>query len=224
MSPLDEYYELRRSASRWSKDLFERYAEEVQCRRGCFFCCEDISVLPIEYEALRRALEEGGYPRPEQLGGPPQDEGHTPEERAARGSRDRTPYGTTANPYQQERRRRCAFLGREGECTVYAARPVICRTHGLPLAYRLYEYDETGAQVPGNSHIDAWCDLNFAHLSREHAGAYFDYHGRIDMAEVNDELDRLNRRFISSPDGEPYRRYHRGDRGEWIRLSELMRG
>lgn len=27
----------------------------------------------------------------------------------------------------------CAFLDEEGACTIYEARPVVCRTHGLPL-------------------------------------------------------------------------------------------
>jgi Fe-S-cluster containining protein len=28
----------------------------------------------------------------------------------------------------------CAFLGSQGECRVYEARPYVCRTHGLALA------------------------------------------------------------------------------------------
>lgn len=30
---------------------------------------------------------------------------------------------------------RCAFLGSEGECRVYALRPYVCRTQGLPLRW-----------------------------------------------------------------------------------------
>ena len=30
---------------------------------------------------------------------------------------------------------RCAFLGSEGECRVYEARPYVCRTQGLPLRW-----------------------------------------------------------------------------------------
>jgi Fe-S-cluster containining protein len=30
---------------------------------------------------------------------------------------------------------RCAFLGSEGECRIYAARPYVCRTQGLPLRW-----------------------------------------------------------------------------------------
>ena len=30
---------------------------------------------------------------------------------------------------------RCAFLGTEGECRIYALRPYVCRTQGLPLRW-----------------------------------------------------------------------------------------
>lgn len=30
---------------------------------------------------------------------------------------------------------RCAFLGAEGECRIYALRPYVCRTQGLPLRW-----------------------------------------------------------------------------------------
>src|SRR5512145_343033 len=39
----------------------------------------------------------------------------------------------------------CAFLGDAGECRVYAERPYVCRTQGLPL--RWVEEDERGERV-----------------------------------------------------------------------------
>jgi Fe-S-cluster containining protein len=39
---------------------------------------------------------------------------------------------------------RCAFLDGEGGCRVYAVRPYVCRTQGLPLRWR--EETETGAE------------------------------------------------------------------------------
>jgi Fe-S-cluster containining protein len=39
----------------------------------------------------------------------------------------------------------CAFLGTEGECRIYDARPYVCRTQGLPL--RWLERDEDGAPI-----------------------------------------------------------------------------
>jgi len=39
---------------------------------------------------------------------------------------------------------RCAFLDEEGACRIYASRPYVCRTQGLPL--RWIEEDEQGPQ------------------------------------------------------------------------------
>jgi Fe-S-cluster containining protein len=181
------YEALRARVTRESAELFERYAAHLQCRRGCYYCCDDIAVLPIEFEALRRAVSGTGISSSAGSGGPPETD-----------------------------RRRCGFLGPEGECTVYAARPVICRTHGLPLAYRLYEYDEHGRAVSGSAYMDSWCDLNFTGLGDESAAAYFDGHGRINQARLNETLEELNRRFLASPDGVRYRGR------DWIRLSELV--
>jgi Fe-S-cluster containining protein len=177
-----EYLDLRRRVTGESDELFSTYSAQVSCRRGCYYCCDDISVLPIEYEALRRSLGQDGFPARDAL----------------------------------RARRRCAFLGREGECTVYAARPVICRTHGLPLAYRLFEYDADGRLVSPGSFIDSWCDLNFTDLADRQAAAYFDRHGRINMARINEALEDLNGRFLAGPDGASYRGR------DWIKLSELV--
>jgi len=49
----------------------------------------------------------------------------------------------------------CAFLDREGACRIYADRPYVCRTQGLPL--RWYEDDEIGDQIEERRDI---CPLN----------------------------------------------------------------
>lgn len=36
----------------------------------------------------------------------------------------------------------CVFLGEEGECRIYAARPYVCRTQGLPLRWFDQDGDE----------------------------------------------------------------------------------
>jgi len=219
---LDDYLALRASVSREAAALFERYADRLQCRRGCYYCCDPITVLPIELEAVRRGLHEHGYAAPERLGGPEEDRGTTPDSVAAaraHRSRDRSIDGLFAAPGadQDDRRHaaaprirareRCAFLGCEGECTVYEARPLICRTHGLPLAYRVYEYDAQGRELHGDDpeYLDLWCDLNFRDLGDSDAPACFDANGRINMDAVNRELERLNEAFLATEAGRPYR-------------------
>lgn len=54
----------------------------------------------------------------------------------------------------------CAFLDSEGACQIYSARPVLCRTHGLPIRIAA----ETQTLRPGKSSHDesiSVCDLNF---------------------------------------------------------------
>lgn len=205
---LDDYYDLRDEISERSRRLFGAYAHHVQCGFGCYYCCDEIAVLPIELEALRRYLGETGVPPEETRGGPPEDAGETPEERLH--SVDRSVHGTLPAEQTQSGektpRRRCAFLGRNGECTVYAGRPIICRTHGLPLAYRVYEYDREGRPVRTRApeYMDLWCDLNFRELPGSEADSYFDAHGRINMDRVNLRIEELNRRFLASPDGARY--------------------
>ncbi len=96
--------------------------------------------------------------------------------------------------------KRCAFLARSGECTIYGARPLICRTHGLPLAYRVYEYDLHGRETNPDTaeYIDLWCDLNFRALSDEAAPNYFGEKGRINMDDINRELEGLNQDYCST--------------------------
>lgn len=47
----------------------------------------------------------------------------------------------------------CAFLGPDGECRVYEARPYVCRTQGLPLRW----FDEEGGELVEFRDI---CELN----------------------------------------------------------------
>jgi Fe-S-cluster containining protein len=200
---LQHYVELRDEISRQADMLFAVYRDRVQCGFGCYYCCEDISVPAIEVEVIRRHLQAAGYPRPEHLGGPVNDRGKTPEGRSVG---------------------RCAFLGSRGECTIYPARPLICRSHGLPLAYRVYEYNAHGREIHGESpeYMDLWCDLNFREFAHDRGGTeplrFFDRHGRINMDSVNRRLEGLNRAFKAGPDGSRYSKMER------VPLSILLTG
>ncbi len=76
----------------------------------------------------------------------------------------------------------CIFLDR-GLCSVYRARPVLCRTQGFPLLYR----DETGAG--GAAEISA-CETNFTGVKE------FPINHVIDMGKVNLSLAAVNIRFL----------------------------
>ena len=90
-------------------------------------------------------------------------------------------------PLPNEGGDRCCFL-REGMCTIYMYRPVLCRTQGVPLGY----VDE----VAGTIEVSA-CPLNFQE----------DYLFEIDdlymMDEINHKLAELNLTYCKQNDIAP---------------------
>jgi Fe-S-cluster containining protein len=82
----------------------------MQCRRGCSSCCQrDLRLRPVEWRRLASAV----------LALP------ADEQRAILDAARTPPSGTGAD--------RCALLTPDGACRVFAARPLICRSHGLPI-------------------------------------------------------------------------------------------
>ena len=90
------------------------YGDQMRCRRGCAGCCQHLSLSSVEGAFIRQALH-----------ALPQREQEELLHHAAHSGKDVCP------------------LLREDICLLYAARPVICRTHGLPLLYQT----EDGPQV-----------------------------------------------------------------------------
>jgi Fe-S-cluster containining protein len=183
-APTEEYLAFRNEVSERAGELFSRYCEHLKCRRGCSFCCDNIHVAPIERAAVAFWLDS--------------DEGRGVRE-AARERRTRSgPPGTGAEAGTAPKRNRCAFLGDQGECTVYPVRPVICRTYGLPLAYRVYEYDMHGRELHPDApeYTELWCDLNFTELTQDEAKDMFATDGHINQTNLDARLEALNSGFV----------------------------
>lgn len=88
-----------------------RWRSEFACRAGCSGCCHrQLSVFPVEAAHIRSWLSAEG------LAEPGEGEAFVDPETAPPGS----------GP--------CSFLDEAGLCRIYPVRPLICRTHGLPLA------------------------------------------------------------------------------------------
>lgn len=79
----------------------------------------------------------------------------------------------------------CGFLCKD-ECVIYPYRPIICRTHGLPL---VYWHDEITPPGYGVMH----CHKNFTQSDSIHFGS----HNTLHMDEINGRLARLNIEFVS---------------------------
>lgn len=125
MESLSQYRLLLEKLDRFSAAIADRFAGEMACRRGCDACCTHIGVMAVE--AIAMALAVARLPE---------------AEREAIRQRARDMAGGDACP-----------LLREGVCLLYDARPVICRSHGLPLLLE----EEGGRRVDH-------CPLNFRGL------------------------------------------------------------
>lgn len=83
----------------------------------------------------------------------------------------------------------CGFL-QDGRCRIYPFRPIICRTHGLPILY----LDDTSGEPAWNV---SFCELNFP--GRE--AIEFTEDTLLDIEDINGELGRTNQAFqtLKSP-------------------------
>lgn len=82
----------------------------------------------------------------------------------------------------------CGFLS-GGLCIIYPFRPIICRTHGLPILY----IDDSSGEVKWEV---SFCELNFSGESK----IEFSEHMLLDIEKINAELYRINQDFIASHD------------------------
>lgn len=110
--------------------LSTRYAKHLVCRAGCSGCCQHhLSVFPVEAARVKAA----SAALPDELRARIEQQARTVNEREAQGQ-----------PVA------CPLLVDE-HCAIYEARPLICRTQGLPL---LLEAEDGGHEVD-------FCPLNF---------------------------------------------------------------
>ena len=89
----------------------------------------------------------------------------------------------------------CRFLV-DHSCTIYQSRPVICRTHGLPLLYMSMESDEYELSL---------CELNFTEYDFED----FDEENTYPMDRINSQLYQINKNFVAGFEGGKYHEQER---------------
>lgn len=82
-----------------------RHPQELECDRGCYDCCDvRLTVTGVEAAAVRSAWLALSSERRDEVRATWRD-------------------GATA----------CAALDRQGRCAVYEGRPLVCRSHGVPV-------------------------------------------------------------------------------------------
>ena len=175
MSILNEYGVLRNRIDSHSDRVLAAWEQHFACAEGCSGCCQrDLSVFAIEAHGIRAWLRE-----------------HPP------GLRAPSPTGvSSALPVLEEPAGPgCAMLDSVGRCGVYPVRPLICRSHGLPLAV-----PSEGGGLRGDV-----CPLNFdggAALAELPSGDF------LSVETVDTVLAALDLRFSEEqglPPGERFR-------------------
>ena len=122
---LTNYLQLQKKVDTQFQLLFQKHQSQMKCSQGCHGCClPNLTVSRIEADAIHHHLK--------------QDEG----------SLQTILELETQNIYQNTR---CTFLNQEGQCSIYEARPLVCRSHGVPHMVQISRKQEG---------LDA-CELNF---------------------------------------------------------------
>jgi uncharacterized protein len=156
MGPLSNYYALVEKVDVLCGRIAEEFADHITCAKGCDGCCRHISVFPVEGAALAAALA-----------------ALAPEERA----RVRENAATAPEAH-------CPLLA-AGICLLYEARPLICRTQGMPLLLR----EESGKRID-------FCPENFRGVGSLPGNAV------VDLETLNTLLAGVNRLFVGDDAGE----------------------
>jgi uncharacterized protein len=126
---------------------------QLACQEGCDACCRHLSLFWVEGAALGAALAQLSV---DQVA------------RIRQQARQASPAGA------------CPLL-HQGSCLLYSARPVICRTHGLPVLLS----DARGARQ-----LD-YCPENFRGVANLPSGTI------LDLEVLNTTLATINRLFVA---------------------------
>lgn len=151
-------------------DGFERRvrterASDMECRSGCDACCHArLAVCDIEAAAMREAL---AALETEEL--------------------------ADLLAMNDEASGRCVMLRRDGSCSVYQARPLVCRTQGLPLRYPEGSLAPDTVFARSERGPITWCPLNFRHEPPRPADV-------LDAERVDLMLAVSNRDYGGSPE------------------------
>ena len=122
---LTNYLQLQKKVDVQFQHLFKKHQKNMLCHQGCHGCClPNLTVSRIEADAIHHYLIQNGESLKTIL------------------------ELESQNPHQNTR---CSFLDESGDCSIYDARPLVCRSHGVPHMIQI------GRKQEG---LDA-CELNF---------------------------------------------------------------
>ncbi|MFO0653815.1 MAG: YkgJ family cysteine cluster protein [Polyangia bacterium] len=162
-----EYAQLVARVDGFAADVMTRCAADFSCRAGCDDCCRvELTLSLVEAAALAGSIAA--------LAG----------EIKARLRRLLSAPIPTEMP-------RCALLDESGQCAVYLARPLVCRSQGLPLRYPTDVVPVEAVRARLASGVVTVCPLNFA-VREPDAGDV------LDAERVDQILAVLNHRYAAA--------------------------
>lgn len=183
VAELDEYAALRTKVDGFSDTVTRRRAADLRCQSGCAACCHvQLTVSLVEAAGIRAHL--ATLPAPA---------------RAAL----RASLGRPASD------RRCVMLQDDDTCLIYPARPLVCRSQGLPVSYPAEQVpEEARVGLLSDGKALTGCPLNFTDPQRPPRSDDV-----LDGERVDVLLGLVNRRYVSSvePDTSPLARYPLAD-------------
>jgi len=170
---LANYHSLLNRVDQLCRKITEQFSEQISCRAGCSGCCRHLSLFPVETANLVLAVK------------------NLPAEiKAILSGRIQWPENSS-----------CPLL-LDDCCTVYHSRPIICRTHGLPLV----------TETDGGRVVDC-CPENFRTAGSLPGSAV------INLEILNRALVAINAVFIANNGDERFRISDRYTIAEIIRIS-----
>lgn len=104
---LENYKQLLARVDSLCSTITNLLGKQITCSVGCSSCCTSITIFPVEAAAIRDALDKLPHPEAEKI---------------------------LRHISEQVDGERCPILYKH-QCMLYDSRPIICRTHGLPILY-----------------------------------------------------------------------------------------
>jgi Fe-S-cluster containining protein len=121
---VSRFEELTRKVDAFFARVAVRHGTDMQCTTGCSDCCHvRLTITAVEAAAIRAHVTTWPAAQRRGLASGSVDDDRAPETPAGAG-----PAMETAD--------RCAALDAVGRCRIYEARPLVCRSHGVPIRMR----------------------------------------------------------------------------------------
>jgi len=157
--------ELQSNTSHFFNQFYEKHQAHMQCKINCSQCCHvDLSIFEAEAAAILEWVSNLSEEKKQEL------------------------LHLLKQPDQAtkyKKKEACVFL-RQNQCSIYEARPIICRTQGVALQYKT-QMDKNETQI----NVDV-CPLNFASLNNLAEQDSFPKQNSFPEQKEWLDLDRLN--------------------------------